>query len=122
MKNEVTLKGLQTQLAKVSGEAELLKIQLGATQKEYTAKIELKKSLEERIRKMGSVNKPIVSEHAIMRYLERVKGINIEEIKQKLLSDKIMTMVGTLGGNGQYPHEDGFSIVMRQNVITTIKI
>ena len=36
---------------------------------------------------------PMVSEHAIIRYLERVKGIDINEIKNEVLTDNVKTMM-----------------------------
>ena len=60
-----------------------------------------------------------VSEHAILRYLERVKVYNIEEIEKIILSDSVKGLVEKLGGNGTYPNE-GFSVVMKNHTVTTI--
>lgn len=35
-----------------------------------------------------NASQPIVSEHAILRYLERVKGMDIESLKNEILDHK----------------------------------
>lgn len=62
----------------------------------------------------------IVSEHAIIRYIERVLGISIDEISQKILGNEIEKQIETLG-NGTYPINDNeFKIVVKDNVVVTI--
>lgn len=61
----------------------------------------------------------IISEHAFLRYLERVEGINLEEIQAKILTKELMMKYKTLG-NGTFPIGD-FKIVIRNNTVVTIK-
>lgn len=61
-----------------------------------------------------------VSDHAIIRYLERVKGVDISEIKREILTPEICEYVSTLGGSGKFPAEEGFHIVMRNNTVITV--
>jgi len=63
---------------------------------------------------------PIISDHAIIRYLERVKGLDLSEIKQSILNDKLKTMISTLG-NGKFPCDDFTAIVKDNQVITIIE-
>jgi len=88
---------------------------------------------DEKIRKLNSelykVNKRInnltknvvVSEHAIVRYMERVMGVDIQEIRDKILSDKFVKMVKELG-NANYPI-DGTTkkAVVKDNIVITIR-
>lgn len=60
----------------------------------------------------------VISEHAIIRYVERVMGINIEEVKSKILSAQTKNIIENLG-DGRYPIEGGF-IAVRDNVIVTV--
>jgi chromosome segregation ATPase len=60
-----------------------------------------------------------ISDHALVRYFERVKGENIEEVKSYLIPDKIQQQITTLG-NGKYPHPDGFFIVVEAGKVKTI--
>ncbi len=60
-----------------------------------------------------------VSEHAILRYVERVLNIDIEAIKAKILQPQIKEQIQTLG-NGTYPVNGEFKVRVRNNVIVTI--
>lgn len=43
-----------------------------------------------------------VSDHAIVRFLERVFGVDIDEIKKQILSDE-MSEIAEQMGDGKYP-------------------
>ena len=62
----------------------------------------------------------IVSEHAVLRYLERVKGIDLNSIKKEILSDYTLKFIEKLKGNGVFPNEKGFSLKVKDNVVITI--
>ncbi len=113
------LKGLQTQLKNLEGDASSLKIEVSNKQKEYSQKINLINSIKEQISKIDRVEEFKVSEHAIVRYFERVKGFNMDEIQAEILSEKIKEMTKTLGTSGSYPNE-GFSVLMKNSTVTTI--
>lgn len=60
----------------------------------------------------------VVSEHAILRYFERVLGYDIEDIKNKILPEEIKPKIKELT-NCEYP-VDGFYIVSKNNKIVTV--
>lgn len=62
-----------------------------------------------------------LSEHAILRYFERVVGIDTDAIKPLIFTEDMMELIETLGGEkGKYPHKDGFMVVIKDNVVVTI--
>jgi predicted nucleic acid-binding Zn-ribbon protein len=61
-----------------------------------------------------------VSDHAIIRYLERTKGIDIGVIKQEILSNELRNYVDTLGPNGQYPIGNSKYVVKNSVVVTIV--
>lgn len=63
-------------------------------------------------------DKLVVSEHAILRYLERVMKIDLEEIKLKILPDKLAEPIRTMG-SGTYP-ADTHRVKIKDNVVITI--
>jgi hypothetical protein len=122
MRDKITLKGLQSQLNLVEGEIQVVKTQIKVKKDELQAKIKTAKSLQERIRQYcGEGEEPVVSEHALLRWVERVKGINLEEIKQEMLNPFVLNQINTLGGNGTVVGEN-FSLKMRNNTITTVTV
>lgn len=60
----------------------------------------------------------VVSEHAILRFIERVESVCPKDVPDRILSDRLREMVTTLG-NGKYPVDD-FFVVVRDNVIITV--
>lgn len=100
-------------------DAEALKIEAANKQKEYNQKLQSVKKLKEAIGKLKEDNHVKISEHAIIRYFERVKGFNIPDIEKEILTQEILDLVEKLGGNGKYPNK-GFSVVMKNYCVTTI--
>jgi len=62
---------------------------------------------------------PKVSEHALVRFFERIKGYDLKEIKNELLNDQTLSMLKTLGSTGTYPYKE-FKMVFRDNNLVTI--
>lgn len=61
-----------------------------------------------------------VSDHAVLRYLERQAGIDVQAIKQAILDDpKLPGFIETLGGSGKFP-VNGFQVVMKDYTVVTI--
>ena len=116
---KIKIKNLQVQLNKLEGERQALKIQLSNTQKEYQLKQKTIKSIQNKIVKYNSKDNIEVSEHAIIRYFERVLGYDIEQIKSKILTNEIISLTQTLGGNGSYPN-DGFKIILKNFTVVTL--
>lgn len=121
-KNSSTAKELNSQLKILEGKIDAKKSEVANSQKELEL---MKKNAEEirnKISSLGNVKRPVVSEHAMLRYLERVKKIDMKTYENEILSDKVLKMIADLGGNGAYPHEGGFQLVMKNNVVVTIKV
>lgn len=67
---------LHTARAKVSSESEAIKAELN----EINQKISLFHS---------PTGEPVVSEHALLRYLERVKGVDLNVIRKEILDGRV---------------------------------
>lgn len=113
------IKQLQSQLKKLIDDAEILKIDFLLKQKEYNEKKKLISDLEKIINDLNNKKELKVSEHAILRYLERVKGINIGEIEKEILSENVRKMVDVLGGSGKFPN-NGYQVVLKDYIVTTV--
>lgn len=119
MKEVRQYKQLQSQLNNMLADAEALKIEVANKQREYNQKIQTIKKLKDEMSKLNNNKSLKISEHAIVRYFERVKGFDITQVEKEILSDKVLKMVDTLGGTGTYPN-DGFSVKMKNYMVTTI--
>lgn len=119
MKEARKIKGLKSQLKILQGDAEALKIEVANKQREYNNKLNLIKNLKDQIETFESDKNIKVSEHAIVRYFERVKGFNISEIEKEILTDEVLNLVDKLGGTGGYPNKD-FKVLMKNYTVTTV--
>jgi len=121
LRNNATLKGLKSQIKIKEGELDAIKIDMISKQKEYENTRKVIDEIKSRVKKLEHPNIPEVSEHAILRYLERVKELNIEEIEKEILNDDVLELIEKLGGSGKYPNNNGFRVVMKDNMVVTIE-
>ena len=63
--------------------------------------------------------KVIVSEHAILRYLERVEGLDIESIKRKMVSNSAERQIKNLG-SGIFPVGASHKLRVRKGYVVTV--
>lgn len=122
---DFSLKELNTLLKKVMSEAEVLRLDISNKQKELNNKNSSIKEIQNKINSFGIENKiPSISEHAILRYLERVKGMDLksieQEMKDKMFDEKTLQLISQLGPSGTYPNGE-FQIIMKNNVVVTVK-
>lgn len=61
-----------------------------------------------------------VSDHAIVRYLERNKGIDIEELRKEILTEKVVNFIHYFKGTGTFPGGNNMSYIVKDYVIATI--
>ena len=115
---KMSLKGLQTHLNERSSERQVLLFKLNGLNDQLRQCNKEINQTEKMIRLLKDRDL-IVSEHAIVRYLERVETVNPSEVPRKILTDKLREMVATLG-NGTYPVND-FLVVVKNNVVITVK-
>ena len=115
----VALKSLQVQLRKTKEELQEKRF----IKKENDEKInQLKKRVESINLDINSLSEVevVVSEHALLRYFERVMGYNLDEIKDKILNDEIKEQMELLGKNGTFPNKEGFKLKVKKGVVVTI--
>jgi hypothetical protein len=123
MKKEISLKELQSQLVKRKAEAQALQFEIAQKQKELSLKEKNIKTLFEKIESLNSNSTKLkVSEHSLLRYLERVKGLDLKAVEQEMLNDqRLIQATSVLGGNGTFPFDGKYQYVIRNNVIVTVK-
>tara|TARA_R110000744_G_scaffold271950_3_gene384994 strand:+ start:2219 stop:2533 length:315 start_codon:yes stop_codon:yes gene_type:complete len=80
-------------------------------------------------RQVDTVNKtshdgatPAISEHALLRFIQRIGGADLSELQDLMLHPEIIAKLNSLGGNGRFPHPDfpGMKIIFSDYLATTI--
>ena len=72
------------------------------------------------IKDIENNNDVVISEHAILRYLERVKGFNLEDIKNEMLDVTTKDTLKVLPVNKIKC--DGYNLIIKNKVITTVTL
>lgn len=112
------LKRLQTARKELLDEMEQVRCKAAIANQEVSR---LKENLEEVDSKIARLkSNPIVSEHAVLRYVERAMEIDIDEIKRRILSDETKQRIQELG-SGKFPIGDGLRAVVKGNVVVTVE-
>jgi len=65
----------------------------------------------------------VISEHALLRYCERVLRINLVDVRNAILPEKTAEIIETLG-NGKYPVLSAagqFRVIVRDGVVVTVE-
>lgn len=61
----------------------------------------------------------VITDHAIVRYMERVKNLPLEEVKKLILPDGTRALIEKLG-NGKYPAGGTHYVVVKDNIVLTV--
>lgn len=78
------------------------------------------KALRKQEKKLSHDVEPLtVSDHAVIRYYERVLGISVDHVREKILRD-VAPLKETLGVRFKAPLEGGGTAVVKDNKVVTI--
>lgn len=69
--------------------------------------------------KSGDGNRIEVTDHAVIRYIERVMGIDVGRIRDKISGGEVARCAKTIG-DGRYPVEKGVKAVVKGGKVVTI--
>ena len=61
-----------------------------------------------------------VSAHALLRFLQRVDGVDIEDAVRRLVPDDLEEQIDVVGGTGKFPGPSGYKLVIKGGVVITI--
>lgn len=119
LKEKEELKRLQSLRTKQKAEIDLIKREQSLINERLeTANRGLKK-IDDELSKVKNNGRIIVSEHAVLRYIERNLGIDVKEIESQIITESVIEQYKILG-NGKYPIGDGLKAVIKDNVVLTV--
>ena len=118
IKDSQRLKSLQSRSAILSQECSNLSHRVKQLQDEWSKKLSQLKAMESEIAQICRKD-PIVSEHALIRYLERAMDLDLEQLKSEILTPEVTKQIKIMG-NGKFPLGNGLRVVVKDNVVTTV--
>ena len=117
--NTHELKQKQVRLAKLRAEIAEENERLANEQRVLSNKRNEAQALQQAINDFLECQKdPIISEHALLRFFERVKGFDLEQVKAEILTEQVKVLIRQLG-SGVYP-VNGFKIKVKDGTVVTI--
>lgn len=119
IKQKEELKKLQSLLIKQKSEIDLIKRERQLINERLSVAERNLRNTEEELKKLKTGNKIIVSEHAVLRYLERTMELDLKAVENEILTEETVKQYRTLG-NGKYPVSNGCKAVIKDNVVLTI--
>ncbi len=120
IKKRTEHKRLTVLLEKLEGEMEALKMQKISIGQEIQAKNTQVTKVKNELKKLNKKSDNIiVSEHAILRYLERVKKVDLELLCGEILTKEVIEAYQQLG-DGKYPINNEYKVVIKDNVVLTV--
>jgi hypothetical protein len=69
---------------------------------------------------MGAKPDPTVTDHAMIRYIERVMGIDMEALKARILTPETRAFIDQFG-SGKFPVAPGYRLVVKNRVVITVE-
>lgn len=112
------LKSLTTILEKERGSLSVIESQISSLIEDANAVSKRIKNLKSQISKMENNSGLVITEHALLRFVERVHKIDLKKIEGIILSDKIKSAWLSLGNCSI--EQDGYKVVIRDNKVVTI--
>lgn len=119
IKEKEELKKLQSLLTKQKSEVEMIEREKELVEERLDIATKRLNEMKKELNELKKNKKMIVSEHAILRYLERILGLDLKVIENEILTDDVVKQYKVLG-NGKYPMGNGYKAVIKDNVVLTI--
>ena len=117
--NQAELKGLQVRKSKLLAEIKVSKQETTAAQEKLVALRAKLAAVEKQLLKHKETSKGLViSEHAYVRYFERVLGYNLNEVKDWIVPPDVMAMCKKIG-NGKYKTKT-HEVIIKDNTVITV--
>jgi hypothetical protein len=114
------LKALNTRLAAAEADHRVVRDAAKEANRKEAAASNKVKALKEQIAaaKAGSAG-PIITEHALLRFLERVYGIDLQKAREAMVGDGLAAMIQEFK-SGRFPIDgyDCFAVVKDRSIVT----
>lgn len=117
MNNQHELKGLQVRKTKIEAEIKALDGERERCQQELGRKRNELNTVKQKIDQFAA-REPVLTEHAMLRYVERVLGIDLQDVQRQILSEKNRAAIAFAGSCRI--KAGGVELVVKDRVIVSV--
>lgn len=108
-----------------SDQFNLLKEQINTKKKELQSLKDRQTNLEKEISRLTYLKKCIltkieITDHALIRYLERVYDLDLQTLKNEIYSEEAVALARRMGGKGKFPSKNGFYFIFDNFKIVSV--
>lgn len=115
------IKALNTFSVKLSTEVSELRQEIKLKQKLLSLKQSELNNVKQKLNNLSKDKKVKITEHALLRFIQRAMGFDLELIQSKIVNDDFVKLVQGFNGNGEFPINEGLTCVVKDYKIITIK-
>lgn len=122
IQKEKKLKMLRKMIAELSCEVDDLKVRQSEIQKEAHVKQKKLQELiieEKKLTEDPATKEVDITDHAVLRFMERVMKVDLQEIKKQMLPDAVKNQIETLG-NGRYPISSNAYVIIKNGSAVSV--
>ena len=112
------LKALQVRRIKLEAELKQVRQEISRTSRRENEIKQTIDTIEKQIKHLTTV-RPTVSEHALIRYVERVLDVDMEDLSTRILSPETLATIKAIG-SGRIPYGDHYELIVKNNVVVSI--
>jgi vacuolar-type H+-ATPase subunit I/STV1 len=112
------LKSLSTQKTQIVAQLKHLQVEQVQLKSRLTDLNTQLSSINQKIKQVKSV--PVVTEHALLRYIERVLRVNLQEIQERILTKELVGHMQS-NGSGDFVIAPGVWAVIQDRVVVSIE-
>ncbi len=114
-------KALETRRNRLQAIRKILNVEIEDKQMESSSMKKRIVSLQTEIDNLKNriPSKIIVSEHAMLRYLDRIRGVDLQEVQDEILTQESIDLINQLG-SCSINTPAGFKIVVKNNTVVSV--
>lgn len=120
MSNPHELKALQSRLREAEAEVDSLTERAEAAYKVALEAAARRDSIQQMIRAFEESSKePVVTEHALLRYIERFMGVDLESVRRAILTENAVKLI-RFTKSGKI-NTDGHRLIVKNGAVVTVE-
>lgn len=121
VKSSHILKQLETRRSALQAECEVKRRTLADADREYQAAIAKIRAVEREIEALKTTSsEPVITEHALLRYLERVHRVDLDSIRREMVTPAVAAQIRSLK-SCKLPIADGVCLVVEDHTVRTVE-
>ena len=119
LKKQQSIKNIKSQLVIAQTNRKDMMVRSAQLQRDVSKVDKHIERLESLVASYTNNSGAFVTEHAMVRYLERIMGADMVELKKTIMPDRIKAQIEKLGGTGSFPVGD-FTVIVKNYAVTTV--